>query len=203
MYRGISSNGRALDLHSRGTGIDTRILHYVFLFLLRDTQYYLPMCISSHGHLLHSVYMIHRFAPRIKSPAAKPLGQTDTSLKLCYLSKPVSINFGRRSWYCTCLGSHCSDNQFLMTSQARSTRRRHSRTCSVRSVDISLPLWFSGKFCLFWGILRSPHSENIAIDGILPSSLEQNYAIASYEMIETISTSDIWKQIYAYFNFTI
>ena len=26
--RGISSSGRALDLHSRGTGIDTRILHF-------------------------------------------------------------------------------------------------------------------------------------------------------------------------------
>ena len=26
--RGISSNGRALALHARGTGIDTRILHY-------------------------------------------------------------------------------------------------------------------------------------------------------------------------------
>ena len=25
---GISSNGRALALHARGTGIDTRILHY-------------------------------------------------------------------------------------------------------------------------------------------------------------------------------
>ena len=28
VQRGISSNGRALDLHSRGTGIDTRILHF-------------------------------------------------------------------------------------------------------------------------------------------------------------------------------
>ena len=30
--RGISSSGRALDLHSRGTGIDTRILQVVFLY---------------------------------------------------------------------------------------------------------------------------------------------------------------------------
>ena len=30
--RGISSSGRALDSHSRGTGIDTRILHLVFLY---------------------------------------------------------------------------------------------------------------------------------------------------------------------------
>ena len=29
--RGISSNGRALDSHSRGTGIDTRILQIDFL----------------------------------------------------------------------------------------------------------------------------------------------------------------------------
>ena len=28
-HRGISSNGRALALHARGTGIDTRILHYI------------------------------------------------------------------------------------------------------------------------------------------------------------------------------
>jgi hypothetical protein len=28
LTRGISSNGRALALHARGTGIDTRILHY-------------------------------------------------------------------------------------------------------------------------------------------------------------------------------
>ena len=28
LTRGISSSGRALDLHSRGTGIDTRILHF-------------------------------------------------------------------------------------------------------------------------------------------------------------------------------
>ena len=27
IHRGISSNGRALALHARGTGIDTRILH--------------------------------------------------------------------------------------------------------------------------------------------------------------------------------
>ena len=30
--RGISSSGRALDSHSRGTGIDTRILQLVFLY---------------------------------------------------------------------------------------------------------------------------------------------------------------------------
>ncbi len=29
---GISSNGRALALHARGTGIDTRILHTLFFF---------------------------------------------------------------------------------------------------------------------------------------------------------------------------
>ena len=28
--RGISSSGRALALHARGAGIDTRILHFVF-----------------------------------------------------------------------------------------------------------------------------------------------------------------------------
>ena len=32
MSRGISSSGRALDSHSRGTGIDTRILQLVFLY---------------------------------------------------------------------------------------------------------------------------------------------------------------------------
>ena len=30
--RGISSSGRALDLHSRGTGIDTRILQEFLIF---------------------------------------------------------------------------------------------------------------------------------------------------------------------------
>ena len=32
MSKGISSSGRALDSHSRGTGIDTRILQLVFLY---------------------------------------------------------------------------------------------------------------------------------------------------------------------------
>ena len=32
MCKGVSSSGRALDSHSRGTGIDTRILQFVFLY---------------------------------------------------------------------------------------------------------------------------------------------------------------------------
>ena len=36
-HRGISSNGRALDLHSRGTGIDTRILQFLFCYPFRTT----------------------------------------------------------------------------------------------------------------------------------------------------------------------
>ena len=31
VHRGISSSGRALALHARGAGIDTRILHYMLI----------------------------------------------------------------------------------------------------------------------------------------------------------------------------
>ena len=33
-HRGISSNGRALALHARGTGIDTRILQQLIIDIL-------------------------------------------------------------------------------------------------------------------------------------------------------------------------
>ena len=33
-HRGISSNGRALALHARGTGIDTRILQMFIIFFI-------------------------------------------------------------------------------------------------------------------------------------------------------------------------
>ena len=34
LNRGISSNGRAPALHAGGTGIDTQVLHFLFLFKL-------------------------------------------------------------------------------------------------------------------------------------------------------------------------
>ena len=51
--RGISSSGRALDLHSRGTGIDTRILQ--FWKMLSRSNKPLRRCNMHHPSLLNRV----------------------------------------------------------------------------------------------------------------------------------------------------
>ena len=69
MLRGISSSGRALDLHSRGTGIDTRVLQFFsFSWMLESflKTFFLARKTRSSDSLLRS--LIPRSWRQIQSP---------------------------------------------------------------------------------------------------------------------------------------
>ena len=52
---GCSSDGRALALHARGTGIDTPHLHYTFFFYAELIVPYTVLIYACHYHITHLI----------------------------------------------------------------------------------------------------------------------------------------------------
>ena len=89
VYRGTSSNGRALASHARGTGIDAPVLH--FSFLEEQTKMRTTIQKSCYDSLCHV-----RMAERSKAPDSreKPLSLTGVfwSTDVGVGSNPTSDN---------------------------------------------------------------------------------------------------------------